>query len=77
MGFGPDIRHRGELGRTVSGVVAGPADAQGSGIVTIASVEPGRFETRGRVMNSHGYILYGIPDIRFLYDNDVRFLAQF
>lgn len=22
-------------------------------------------------------ILYGIPDIRFLYDNDVRFLAQF
>jgi hypothetical protein len=62
---GIDIRHRGERGHVVSGVISGdiessPPYSQVS--VTLRGIEPGLFKTSDTTSNSRGFAMYGVPD---------------
>ncbi|MGH9852871.1 MAG: carboxypeptidase regulatory-like domain-containing protein, partial [Blastocatellia bacterium] len=62
---GIDIRHRGERGHIVSGVISGdiesaPPYSQVS--VTLRGIEAGLFKVSGTTPNSRGFAMYGVPD---------------
>jgi hypothetical protein len=61
---GVDIRHRGDLGRTVSGVMTGEVESspQNSVGITLKGVEGGSFEGTAATDNTRGFVLYGVPD---------------
>ncbi|MGH9837342.1 MAG: carboxypeptidase-like regulatory domain-containing protein [Blastocatellia bacterium] len=62
---GIDIRHRGEPGRTLSGVIAGAVESSrpfGYVGVRLRSVEAGRFEAGTGVHNSRTFVFSGVPD---------------
>jgi len=63
--LGIDIRHRGEPGRTLSGVIAGAVEASRHFSymrVSLRSVEAGRFEAETGVHNSRAFVFSGVPD---------------
>src|SRR5262249_23373173 len=61
---GVDIRHRGDRGRAVSGVVTGEVESspQNPVGITLKGVERGSFEATTGTDNTRGFVLYGAPD---------------
>jgi hypothetical protein len=62
---GIDIRHRGEQGRTISGVISaasGSARQFEFAIVRLRGVEANEFETLTYVQNSRGFVFYCVAD---------------
>ena len=61
---GVDIRHRGDRGRAVSGVVTGEVESspQNPVGITLKGVERGSFEATTATDNTRGFVLYGAPD---------------
>jgi hypothetical protein len=61
---GVDIRHRGDRGRAVSGVVTGEVESspQNSVGITLKGVERGSLEATTAADNTRGFVFYGAPD---------------
>jgi len=61
---GVDIRHRGDRGRAVSGVVTGEVESspQNSVGITLKGLERGSFVATTGTDNTRGFVLYGAPD---------------
>ncbi len=62
---GIDIRHRGQRGRIVSGVVSGEIESSYQSIsLTLSNLETDRIEaeTNTNLSNSRGFAFYGVPD---------------
>src|SRR5262245_45902441 len=61
---GVDIRHRGDRGRVVSGVVTGEVESSphNSVGITLKGLEGGSFEAMTATDNTRGFVFYGAPD---------------